>query len=117
MFKGLVPWTPFENMRGVAETMEKALRGAFRGVGLKETPTELVVTAQLPGVRKHDIELDVSETGISIRATGRRSSFYRAMTLPCAVKPKEAKAAFNDGVLKVTLPKVHESRLNRIRID
>lgn len=117
MPKGLVPWTPFENMRGVVETMDRALRGALRGVGLKETPTELVVTAQLPGVRKHDIELDVSESAVTIRASSRRASWYRALSLPCAVKAREARASFEDGVLKVTMPKVHETRMRRIPID
>jgi HSP20 family protein len=88
-----------------------------------EQDEEYVVTADLPGYEKEDIDLSISdrtlrvgvdreestdesdEDGTYIRRERRRQSVSRTITLPEEVDEEEASAAYNNGVLTVTLPK------------
>ena len=87
---------------------------------LRDSGNDLVVTVDLPGVSKKDVELTISGNSIFIRATRtlsppegytahrrERSSFRfeQAFQLPVAVESKTAVANLQDGVLTVTLPK------------
>lgn len=71
-------------------------------VDIFEEDGEVVVVAELPGVRKEDIKLNASGDSLEIRASG---SFYKVIKLPSRVDPERAKATFNNGVLEVRLPK------------
>lgn len=88
---------------------------------IKETQNNIIVTADLPGIDKKDIQLKVTENTIEIKAEKSKKleqkrkdyyslersygGFYRALTLPCKVKPEKAKAELKNGVLKITIPK------------
>jgi HSP20 family protein len=87
---------------------------------LRDSGNDLVVTVDLPGVSKKDVELTISGNSVFVRATRtlsppegytahrrERSSFRyeQAFQLPVAVESKTALANLQDGVLTVTLPK------------
>ena len=96
-----------------------------------EQDDEYVVTADLPGYEKADIDLSISERtlrvgvdreestdesdkeGTYIRRERRRQSVSRTITLPEEVEEDEASAAYNNGVLTVTLPKRDRSSGSR----
>jgi len=96
-----------------------------------EQDTEYVVTADLPGYEKDDIELSISdrtlrvsaeraegtdesdEDGTYLRRERHRQSVSRAITLPEEVSEEDAHAAYNNGVLTVTLPKRSQSNDSR----
>lgn len=79
------------------------------------------VMADLPGIKKDDIKVDIDGNQVSISAqTETRNDqetasticserswgrFYRSFTLPQAVDDSQARAEFHDGVLELTLPK------------
>jgi HSP20 family protein len=101
-------------------------------VDIYESNGETVIQAELPGVKKEDISVDVKDNRLTIK--GQRSqdeevkednyyrrerlfgSFQRAFTLPGDVEPDDVKAEFKDGVLKVRLPKPKESQTKKITI-
>ena len=81
---------------------------------------DLIIRAELPGVRREDVEVTVSNgvltlagerreeeererAGYLIRER-RQGSFRRSMTLPEGVNEDEIKATFRDGVLEVSVP-------------
>ena len=81
---------------------------------------KIVVTMDLPLVRKEDIHLTIEERCVNLEAPLARcvkyerwgthsdcefSSFYKVVNLPARVNPDEAKAKFLNGVLSVELPK------------
>lgn len=88
---------------------------------IRETEKEILLTADIPGVKKEDIEINVTDEGIEIRAETdlekddekdgfiRRersySRYYRGYSLPSAVDPEKADATYNNGVLEIRLPK------------
>jgi HSP20 family protein len=81
---------------------------------------ELVVRADLPGLTKDDIKVDVTEDRITLQGERRREheeekegvyrsersygSFYREIPLPEGTITDQAKASFKDGVLEITMP-------------
>jgi len=91
-------------------------------VDLADTGKEYVVKAELPGVNKDDLNIEVSENSIEISAESREekkeekkgyirrerryASFYRSIPLPEDVLPDKANAELKEGVLTVTLLKV-----------
>lgn len=100
---------------------------------IQETDKDVIVTAELPGMNKEDIELNVTPERIEIRAQkkeetteekegyrgyGRRYvGFYRNVPLPADVKPEGVKATYCNGVLEVTLPKKEVTRSRTISIE
>jgi len=92
----------------------------------------LVVKADLPGVKKDDINVELDRDSLILR--GQRQSenevrednyyrlersagsFYRRLPLPDGVKPDQIKASFNEGVLEVRLPKPEQEQPQRQKI-
>jgi HSP20 family protein len=81
---------------------------------------ELVIRADLPGLTKDDIKVDVTENRITLQGERKREqeeekggvyrsersygSFYREIPLPEGTVADQAKATFKDGVLEITMP-------------
>jgi HSP20 family protein len=95
---------------------------------------ELVVRADVPGLKKEDITIELTEDAIVLRGERKEEkeekregyyqteraygSFYRALPLPEGVKIEHAKAVVRDGVLEITVPmeKV-ESKTRKLEIS
>ncbi|HII39847.1 MAG TPA: Hsp20/alpha crystallin family protein [Thermoplasmata archaeon] len=90
-------------------------------VDLADNGREFVLTAELPGVKKEDLDIQVTPEGIEIGAETQReredngkdyayrersySSFRRVLPFPEEVLPDQVEAKLTDGVLEVRLPK------------
>jgi HSP20 family protein len=103
-------------------------------VDVRETTDEFVVTAELPGMTKDDVELTIENGVLSLsgekkeeREEGdegagrhiyerRYGSFQRNFSLPRGVAADQVDAKFKDGVLTVTLPKVAAAKPRQIKI-
>ena len=64
---------------------------------------EIKVVAELPGVEKSDIQLNVSEDSMSISVDTETRKFRKDLDLPLNVDPDSANASYKNGVLEVTL--------------
>lgn len=102
-------------------------------VDVVENPNELVIAADLPGVKKENVDVQIEDGTLTL--TGARKfeyeerkegfhrlersygSFRRAFTLPDSVDPEKVVAAFADGVLKITLPKKEIAKLRSIKVE
>ena len=94
-------------------------------VDLVDNGKEYLVKAELPGVVKDDLNIEVSENSVEISAESkedrkeekkgyirrerRYTSFYRSIPLPEDTLPDKANAELKEGVLTVTLPKASAS--------
>ncbi len=79
-------------------------------VDVVETDSEVHVVAELPGVEKTDIKLHGTEDTLTISVDTPQRKYYKEVKLPAKVNVKEAKTAYKNGVLEVTLPKVKEEK-------
>ena len=102
-------------------------------VDVFESPQhELVLKAELPGVKKEDIDLKVENNTLTIRGERKREtetkedgfhrvertfgSFARSFTLPQTVSADGIKADYKDGVLTVVLPAREEAKPRQVQI-
>ncbi|MCS7119007.1 MAG: archaeal heat shock protein Hsp20 [Archaeoglobaceae archaeon] len=74
-------------------------------VDVIETDNEIQVIAEMPGVKKEEIELKATERTLEIKAEGETRKYHEVVNLPAEVNPDSAKARYNNGVLEVTLVK------------
>jgi len=102
-------------------------------VDIYETDKEIVLKAELPEMQEKDIDIKVEDNVLSVAGERRMEkevkeenyhriersygSFNRSFTLPRTVDREGIKAAYKDGVLKVTLPKKEEVKPKQIKID
>jgi HSP20 family protein len=110
------------------ETTEPEIR-----LDLKETEKAYMVHAEIPGVRKEDIDVSIDGSLVSIRAEVRREKeekgetmlrserYYGAMTrsftLATEVDEKAATAKYSDGVLELMLPKKPGGTTRRLQVQ
>jgi len=103
-------------------------------VDVKEDDKAYTVHAEIPGVKKEDIQVDVSGDLVSIRAEVKREKeekkgekllhsecYYgmvsRSFSLPSEVDDKGTVARYKDGVLDLTLPKKSGNGAHRISVQ
>lgn len=103
-------------------------------VDVKENPTEVIVTAEIPGLEKkedvnitvHDNHLHLSgkierkneEKGENLYRTERYfGQFSRTIALPTNVEDTGAKASYRNGILEVRLPKAQKQIGKQVDVD
>jgi HSP20 family protein len=98
---------------------------AAPSVDVRETPTEFVVEAELPGMEEKDINVTLNNGVLTLKGEKKSEreekkenyhlmersygSFQRTLQLGDTIDPDKVKAAFDKGVLKITLPKRPEA--------
>lgn len=108
-----------------------ALRTAVADV--QETDEHIIATVELPGMKKDDITLTLTETSLEVKAEtkeekkeeregyksyrSRYTGFYRKLPLPAAIKSENAKAAYKNGVLEVKMPKIEKKKKKEVSIE
>ena len=108
------------------------LSGWTPALDMFEDKDNVTVRAELPGMKKEDIELSLHEDCLSI--SGERKSqethkdeevyraerffgrFQRTVSLPAPVAADKVKAQYQDGILTVTLPKKEEAKPKHIDV-
>lgn len=66
--------------------------------------TKLTLEISLPGVQKENISLTMHEDSFALTASREDIEYVTVSSLCCPVKPHEAKAKYEDGLLKVEVP-------------
>ena len=105
--------------------------GGFPALDLYEDKDGLVVTVELPGMKKEDIAIALGDGVLTVSGERKQNPqhdaatacrcervlgrFERRVSLPCKVDGGKITAAYADGVLTVTLPKAVEAK--QIQID
>lgn len=98
-----------------------------------ETADEIVVKAELPGIKKEDVKLTIENNILTLRgerkfeAETKKENYFRveqsygefsrSFTLPVSIDFKNVTADFKDGVLKVKLPKREEAKPKAIEVN
>jgi HSP20 family protein len=129
---------PFGLMRELREEMDRAFRDVIPSTQLEPwTPTvdvqqcngDLVVTAELPGLKKEDVKVELTDDSLVIQGERKHEhkedhegfhsfersygQFYRSIPLPEGAKTDQATAELTDGVLKVSVPVAEAKKKTR----
>jgi HSP20 family protein len=78
-------------------------------VDVMESGNEIIVIAELPGVSKSDIELNVSKESMEISVDTPKKKYYKVVELPAEVK-EDVDASYNNGILEVKLKRKKETK-------
>jgi HSP20 family protein len=97
----------FGNVKPIGP-IPKAIESREPLVDVIQTPNEVRVTAELPGIEKKDINLQATESKLTISADTHGRKYFKEVELPARVDPKSADATYNNGILEVTLKKLKE---------
>lgn len=89
-------------------------------VDITQHDDELLIRADLPGLEKDDVKVNVTEDAVTIHGERHRAkeeerdgvyrterdygAFYRTIPLPAGTAPDQAKASFKNGVLEIRMP-------------
>ncbi|HSX48352.1 MAG TPA: Hsp20/alpha crystallin family protein [Candidatus Nanoarchaeia archaeon] len=116
-------------------TTEDWLGEEFEGqlaVDVYQTKDNVVIKAPIAGVKADDIDISVSEDVVTLR--GERhdekevdrehyyvqecywGSFSRSVILPTSTVAEKAQASLKDGVLTITIPKVAQDKVKKIKV-
>ena len=148
----LVRWKPQSDIEGLRTQMDRLfdqmvsglMPSASLGLPIFDAPrmhvpsfevyttdTELVVSAELPGMEPSDFNVEVTPEAIHVsgeikketeikddnyyRSERRYGHFERAVPLPCRVKDAEAKASYKNGMLTIRMPLAEEAKAPKSR--
>ena len=144
----IVRWDPARELDSLQGEMNRLFDGFFgTGTGgrngaslrrwipamdLVEAGDELILRADLPGMREDEVQIEIKDKVLTISGERRSEheekseSFYRAerafgafsrsLTLPDGVDPSAVGAKLADGVLEVRVPKPEERKPHRVQI-
>lgn len=139
-------WEPLTEIDQVTDRMRRLLEQTFGGFGwaspltervgwspavdLEETDDAFVVEAELPGIKREDVNVELvgnelsitgevreqERTGTLRRKTRRTGRFDYRLGLPSHVDPEKVDASLSDGVLKVRVAKSERAQRKRIEV-
>jgi len=123
-----------EAFAGSKDFEDEVSMSAWRPVvDIFDTDNAIVIKAELPGIKKDDVSVDVKDNVLTIK--GERSltkkikeenyyrkersfgKFQRSFTLPEAIDSARIKANFKNGVLEIEVPKAEEKKPKQISIN
>jgi HSP20 family protein len=142
----LMRWDPFQELTPLREAMNRLLEESFVGLGrydlfgrtppidIRETETEFVIEASLPGMKPEDVQVSATPDQVMIRATKKaeekaeKSETYtrqeryvgelnRTITLPKFVKVEDITASYEHGVLTLHVPKAEAPKVKQIPVQ
>lgn len=143
----MVRWDPFADMAHLRDQMNRLFDqnlGRFGAdpsatsnwapvVDIVETENELILHAELPGVKPEDITIKVEGDTLTVRGERRfekaekgkqylrieraYGTFQRSFTLGLRINQEQIQANYHDGVLEVVLPKAEEMKPKQIKVN
>jgi HSP20 family protein len=144
----LARWTPMGNLQSFQDEMNRMFNQFFRGgtgeeagwglrtwtppVDIYETDDALVLKAELPGVSRDDVSIEIHQNTLILRGQRKHEAevkeenyhrveraygtFQRSFVLPTMVDQEHVQATYKDGVLELRLPKSEAAKPKRIAI-
>lgn len=143
----IIKYDPFRELRNLQDEMNRLFNVNFAGkfnqedmassgwtpsVDIYESEGEIVLEAELPGMKRDDFEVSIENNIITLkgeknfekseesdsyhRVERAYGSFTRSFSLPRSVSAENTKADFSNGILRVSLPKKEEAKARKIKV-
>jgi HSP20 family protein len=128
-------WDPLRDLLAIQQRLDRYAPGPggwTPPVDLLETADAFVITAELAGMRRDDLDISIEEDRVTLSGTRRerpvaceqyhrvergRGSFTRTFQFATAIDASRATADLRDGILIVTCPKSPDQGTRRIRVS
>lgn len=126
----LIPWSP---LLDTFDSLEKGFGNFLPAMDVYEENDNVIVEATLAGIRPEDVNINVHDDVLTLegkrevsseieeknyyRKEVRSGSFNRSVVLPASVQADKAEAIFENGLLKINLPKQKETKSKNIKIN
>ena len=138
-------WSAFDQLTNIRDEINRLFESPLENgnsdvfntwapaLDLYEDNDQLIVRAELPGMKKEDIDISLNENVLTVSGerknekkyehgkTSREERFFgrftRSLALPMQVDGNRVKAGYKDGLLTVTLPKAEEAKPRQIQIQ
>lgn len=143
----MIKYDPFKELRSLQNEMnrifhsnipaqfsgeEMASGGWVPSVDIYESEGEIILEAELPGMKREDFDVSIENNVITLkgerhfekndegdnyhRVERAYGSFTRSFSLPRSVSAEETSADFKNGILRVSLPKKEEAKARKIEV-
>ncbi len=142
-FRGIERWEPFREMESLQRRMNRLFEQMvpwedgdltfMPSVEIDETPDEIHLQLEVPGLEAKDLDIEVSENSVLIagerkeetktKEKGRvRSEFHygkfeRVIPLSTHVQNDKVKAEYKNGILTLTLPKTEDEKHKVVKVE
>lgn len=143
MDREIMPWSPWREMASMREALDRMFDESvtsmnrasdinYPALNVRQTEKEIIVEADVPGMKQEDIDIEISENAISIKgerkATHEEKSqnyfhrevsfgaFNRTISLPMEVDTQKSHADLVDGTLVITLPKLEPTKPKTVKL-
>jgi len=145
----LVRWDPFRGVTELQDRINRIFDETFTRsrdldeemtacawtpvVDIYEVPNGIVLVAELPGVAKGDVSVEVKDNILTLKGDRKAevsladSDYYRrercfgpfkrSFTLVDRIEPNLIKATFKDGILKVEIPRLEEEKPKQVKVS
>lgn len=136
-------WSSFDRLHSLRDLFDSAFALASQAPGLPRTwappldvsedENQILVELELAGLKKEDFDISLQNDTLTISGERRQAAekqegesfrserffgeFRRTLTLPSAVNPGAVTATYQDGVLRVVLPKAEEAKPRKIEVN
>lgn len=141
-------WEPMGELRRMREDMDRLFssfgepgaalaswreEGMMPAVDVIEKDNDVVLKAELPGLKPEDIQITATDDSITmkgefkreeeskeggfIRRERRSGQFFRTIAMPANIKPDQVKASFKNGLLEINAPKAEEAKSKEIKVN
>jgi HSP20 family protein len=141
----IIRWSPARELVRLGDAMDRMFEDAWTrpGFGVRAereirlpldvytTPSEIMITANVPGLKPEDVEVTLEGDTLTLRGEFKApmenvdyifqerpyGKFSRALTINVPVDNDKVEAAFENGVLTITLPKAEAARPKTIKVE
>jgi HSP20 family protein len=102
-------------------------------IDVVETDREVIARAEMPGLDKENIKINLTEDRLEISAETKKEeekrekgyvyremrsgSYYRAIALPSPVDPNNAQASYKNGILEIKMPKTEVKEKKEVKVE
>lgn len=103
--------------RGLIE--QSGVREPLVDTSVDEKNNQLTITAEMPGVNKEDIKVNISDTYITIQAEKGDKKYHTDVPINLALEDVSAKAAYSNGILelKIKLKQAPKSKGKEVKVE
>lgn len=133
----IIKWTPmldpFNEMERWLDWPTGSMASFAPAVDVWEDENSVYIETPLPGVNPEQVNISIENDVLTIEGTSekkteveeknyyrkevRSGSFHRAVALPSSVRSDEAKAEYEKGILKITVPKEERAKPKKVKVE